>query len=258
MFIAHPHVQRRAACADGKRSIAELAGEIKRLSQGLLLRQAQRVLLHLRLDARAHLARRPEEPVGRGESLQPLMRSLEVVVLDEERHAALAVLEVGEHRARQQLLPQRLPEPFDLPASLRVMRPALHMRDAMALELRLELGAPAPRGVLPALVGQDLPRCPVLCDAARECLQHQYASLVMRHRKAHQVAGVIVQERGHIDALVAAQQEREQVRLPQLVRLGTLEVLYLGLPSHPSHARLRLDAFGPQHAPHRRLGGADA
>jgi hypothetical protein len=64
------------------------------------LRQAQRVLGHLRLDARAHLARGAEEPVGRREAFKPLVRTLEVVVLEVQRHAALAVLEVGEHRPR--------------------------------------------------------------------------------------------------------------------------------------------------------------
>jgi hypothetical protein len=214
VLIAHPHVERCAARADGKRAVPELTGEVERLPQRLLLRQAQRILGHLRLDARAHLARRAEEPVGGRESFKSLVRSLEVVVLDVQRHAALAVLEVGEHRAAEQLLPQRLPEPLDLPAGLGVMWPALHVLDAVTLQLRLELRAPAPGGVLPALVGQDLPRRPVLGDATRQRLQHQHASLVMRHRKTHQIPGVIVQERRHIDPLVATKQEREQVRLP--------------------------------------------
>jgi hypothetical protein len=166
VLIAHPHVQRRAAGADGNRAIAELAGEVEGLSDRLRLGQAQCVLLHLRLDARTHLTCRPEEPIRRRQPLDALVRTLEVVVLDKERHPALTVLEVGEHRAAEQLLPQRLPEPFDLPAGLRVVWPALHMRDAVALELRLELRAPAPGGVLPALIRQDLPRRAVLGDAA--------------------------------------------------------------------------------------------
>ena len=67
------------------------------------------------------------------------------------------------------------------------MRPALHMSDAVALELRLELGRSTPGGVLPALIGEDLPRRAVFCDAARQRLQHQHASLVMRHRQAHKI-----------------------------------------------------------------------
>jgi hypothetical protein len=138
-----------------------------------------------------------------------------------------------------------------------MMRPALHVLDAVALELRLELGAAAPAGVLPALVGQDFSWRPVRCNPPRQRLEHQHASLVMRHDEAHQVARVIVQERRHIDALVAPQQEREDVRLPQLVRLGTLEALYLTLPAYPPSGYLRLNAFGSQHPSHRRLGGAD-
>ena len=177
-------------------------------------------------------------------------------MLDKKRHAALAVLKVGEHRAREQLFPQRLPEPLDLAAGLRVMRTALHVHDAMALQLRLELGAPAPGGVLAPLIGQDLPRRSIVCDATGERLEHQHASLVMRHRKTHQVARVIVQERGNINALMAPQEERKEVRLPQLVRLGTFEVLHLNLPAHSPLGHLRLDAFGSQHPAHRRLGGA--
>jgi hypothetical protein len=40
VLIAHPHAQRRTACTDGERAIAELAGEVKGLPQRLLLRQA--------------------------------------------------------------------------------------------------------------------------------------------------------------------------------------------------------------------------
>jgi len=138
-----------------------------------------------------------------------------------------------------------------------MVRPALHMRDPVALELRFELGRSTPGGVLPSLIRQDLPRRAVLCDPTRERLQHQHASLVMRHRKAHQISGVIVQERRHIDALVPPQQERKEVRLPQLVRLGTLEVLHRLLSAYSLRRHLCLDALRSQHPPHRRLRGAD-
>jgi hypothetical protein len=78
----------------------------------------------------------------------------------------------------------------------------------------------------------------------------------MRHRKAHNITGVIIEERSYVNPLVASQQERKEIRLPQLVRFGALEVLYLDLPAHPSLGRLRLDAFGLEHPPHRRLGDA--
>jgi hypothetical protein len=166
VLISHPHVERRTTRTDGEDAIAELAGQIERLSDRLGLRQAQCVLSHLRLNARAHLGRGTEVPIRRRQALKPLMCALEVVVLDKKCNAPLAVLEVGEHRAAEQLLPQGLPEPLDLPAGLRMMRPALHMGDAVALQLRFELGRSAPGGVLPALIGQDLPWRAVIGNAA--------------------------------------------------------------------------------------------
>jgi hypothetical protein len=101
VLISESHVESRAACTDGNRAIPELAGQVEGLSQRLCLRQAQRVLGHLRLDARAHLSGGAEEPICGRQTLEPLMGSLEVVVLDVQRHPTLAVLEVGEHRATE-------------------------------------------------------------------------------------------------------------------------------------------------------------
>jgi len=100
VLIPDSHIERCAARADGKRAVPELTCQVKRLPQRLLLRQAQCILGYLRLDARAHHTRRAEEPIRRRQAFEPLMRTLEVVVLEVQRHAALAVLEVGEHRPR--------------------------------------------------------------------------------------------------------------------------------------------------------------
>lgn len=131
------------------------------------------------------------------------------------------------------------------------MRPALDVPDAMTLEFGLELGGTTPTGVLPTLVGQDLARGAVLSNAAGQGFQHQRAPLVMRQRQTHQITRVIVQERRDIQPLVLAQQEREQVRLPQLIRLGTLEPMLTWLRLG---ARLRpgsCQAFLLQHPPYR-------
>ncbi len=144
-----------------------------------------------------------------------------------------------------------------------MVRATLHVHDAVTLELSLELGRPPPGGVLATLIGQDLARCAVVGDAARQCFEHQTASLVVGHRKTHQVAAVIIQKRRHVQPLVPAQQKREQVRLPQLVGLGALEAhlasLRLGLRhcaplelpflrQHPLHGRGR--SANPQKALH--------
>jgi len=120
------------ARADRQISISQSTDEVKGLLHGLLLRQAQRVGSHRRLDRRAHLRRRAEEAVRRRQALQPLVRALEVVVLHKQRTAPLAIIEVREDRPRQELLPHRLPETLDLAAGLRVMRAALDVPYAVA------------------------------------------------------------------------------------------------------------------------------
>lgn len=225
LLIAHPHRQGGAARADRQVPIAEPAGEVERLAQRLLTRQAQSVRGDLRLDRRAHRRSSAEEAIRRRQPFERLVRALEVVVLHEQADAPLAVLEVSAHRAAQQLLPQRLPEPFDLAAGLRMVRPALHVRDALSTQLRLERRRAAPGGVLPTLVGQDLARRAVLGNTPRQRLQHQRAALVMRQRPTHEITRVIIEEGNEVQPLMPAQQEGEQIRLPQLVRLGALEAL---------------------------------
>jgi hypothetical protein len=126
-------------------------------------------------------------------------------MLHEQPHAALTVLEVRKHGARKELLPHRLPEPLDLPASLRMMGSALDVRDPVAMQLRLELRGTAPRGVLPALVRENLAWCSVVGNPASKRLEHQRTALVMRQRQADQITRVIVQESRNVQPLVLAQ-----------------------------------------------------
>jgi hypothetical protein len=151
------------------------------------------------------------------------MRTAEVVGLDEERNPPLAILEIREDRPREKLLPQGLPEALDLPQRLRMVRPALDVTDALPPQLLFKVRVPAPRDVLPALVRQDLTRRAVLCDPTRESLEHQRRPLVMGHYQRHQVPRVIVHEGGHVQTLMPPQQKREDVRLPELIRLCSLE-----------------------------------
>jgi hypothetical protein len=218
----------------------------------LLAGEPQRILGHRRFDRLAHRRGRTKEPIRRRESLQCLMGALEVVVLHEQLHAALAILEVGKHRARQKLLPHRLPKALDLAAGLRMVWAALDVLDPVPTQLRLELRRAAPGRVLPSLVGENLPRRTVLRNAAGEGLQHQRAALVVRHREAHEVARVIIEKRRDIDPFVPAQQKRKKIRLPQLVRLGALEALRRRLRPWLRRRATLAYAFGLQHSTHRR------
>lgn len=228
LLTAHTYLQSTARGVDGKILFAKPPNQVKRGLRRLFTRKSQSVRLHARFDRGAHLGRGPEEPVRRGESAERLVRALEVVVLQKQADAPLTILKVGKHRARQPLLPQSFPEPLDLAAGLGMMRAAFDVVNALTPQFLLKAGHPAPRGVLPSLVGQYLPRRPVLRDRARQGFEHQFAALVMRHHQAHQIAGVIVEKGRHVNALVPAQQEREQVRLPELVGLGPFEALHRG------------------------------
>jgi hypothetical protein len=139
-----------------------------------------------------------------------------------------------------------------------MVRPTLHVLDAVAPQLFLEIRRAAPGRVLPALVGQDLARRAVIRNAARQRLHHQRAALVMRHRKAHQIAGVIVEKRSDVDTLVLPQQKREEVGLPQLVWLGALEASLLGSGFWSRRLALLRQPFFLQHPAHRRFRRPDA
>lgn len=229
-LVPHLHPQPVGPRRDREVPVPQPAHQVERLLQRLLLREPQRVRLHAPLHRRPHLRRAAEEAVRRHQAREPLVRPLEVVPVDEEPEPPRAVREVGEHRPRQELLPQRLPEPLDLPQGLRVLRPALQVSDPLPPQLLLERRRPAPGRVLPPLVGQDLPRRPVGRHGPVERLQHQRRPLMVRQRVPHHEPRVVVQERRQVQPLVPPQQEREQVRLPQLVRQGPLEAPLRLLP----------------------------
>jgi hypothetical protein len=220
-----PHHQPFSGQGDGEVPLSEAAHQVEGLPPRLLLGQGQGVLGHALFDHRPHVRRRPEETIRGYGRLDALVRTAEVVGLDEEGHAPLAVLEVGENRPRQKLVPERLPEAFDLAQGLRVVRTALDVVDPLALELRLEVGVAAPGRVLPALIGQHLPRRTVLGDSPREGLHHQRGALMMRNHQRHHVPRAVVHEGGDVEPLMPSQQECEDVRLPELVRFRALEAM---------------------------------
>lgn len=223
---------------DRQVAIAEATDEVERFLRLLLVRETERVLGHALLDHRAHLRRRAEEAIRGHEPTERLMRPLEVVALDEERDALVAVGEVGKHRPRQKLVPERLPESLHLAHRLRVLRSALHVADAVQAELLLEVRLAAPRGVLPTLIRQHLLRLAVRRDASLEGLHHQLRPLMMREVMRHHEARVVVHEGRQVQALVTPQQKREDVRLPELVRLRALEASRWMMPRSRHRARL--------------------
>jgi hypothetical protein len=172
-FAVELHVQPAALRRDGQIAIAEATHEIERLPRRLLQRESRCILGDVLLDRCTHLRRRAEESISRHQAGERLVRSLEVVRVDEERQAPLQISKVGKHGARQKLVPQRLPEALDLAERLRMLRPRLHVRDPFAPQLLFEFRRAAPRRVLTALVSEDLAWHSVRADSSTERLHHQ-------------------------------------------------------------------------------------
>ena len=223
MLVPELHVQPVPRCGDGHVPVSQSPHQVEGLTRRLLERESQGVLLDILLDGLSYLRRGPEEAVRRHQASYSLVWPLEVVRLDEERHPPLAVGEVGEHRAREKLVPQRLPEALRLPQRHRMLRAALDVTDAVLLEQRLEGRLPAPRRVLPPVVSEHLAWRAVRGDSSLERFDDQRCLVVVREDVRHDEARVVVEERRHVELLVASQPELEDVRLPHLVRLGALE-----------------------------------
>lgn len=221
--VADLNPQRAAGCGDTEVLIAEPADEIERFVWRLLLCEPQRVRGDLRLDCGTHVSSGAEEAISGHEPVDALVRSLKVVVLDVERDATLAVGEVGEHRLAQELAPEALPEPLDLAERLRMLRSALDVRDAMTTEEMLEVRRASPRRVLTPLVREHLAWLAILGDSTLDGLEDERRLLVMRDRPRHQIPRVVVEKRRNVHALIPPKLEREDVALPELIRLGTLE-----------------------------------
>ena len=222
-LVSHLHAQLPVARGDAEGLVSELPRQVEGLAWRLLQREPRRVLLHRGLHRRPHLRRRAKVPVRGHQPRDALVRPPEVVAVDEEAQPPHAVVEVGKHRTRQEFIPQCLPEALRLPQRLWVVRAALQVLNVVALQLLLELRRPSPGRVLPTVVGQHLARWSEGRHPALEGLHHQRRLLVVRHGVAHDEAAVVVHENGDVQALMLPQEEGEDVRLPELVRLRALE-----------------------------------
>jgi hypothetical protein len=190
-------------------------------------RQFQHVLLDAALDDLAQFLGDGKEPIGRTQPLQGLVRPLVVVVLHPQPHPLAGGLEAVKLRAHQKLLPDGLPEAFDLPQGHRMMGPAFDVVDPILAQLRLETGGAAPTRVLAALIGEHFFGHAVLRDRRAVHLQHVLRRLAAKHVQPHHVAGVIIDKADEVGVL-ASQTEGEDIGLPHLVGSGAFEEARLG------------------------------
>jgi hypothetical protein len=167
------------------------------------------------------------------------VRSLKVVSVDEESEPAHVVGEIGEDRPTQKLVPRRLPETLRLADRLRMLRSAPDVTDIVASKRALEVGLAPPSRVLATVVGQDLLGRAESRDTAFERLHHELRALMVRRRVRDDETRVVVHEDGQVHALMASEQKREDVGLPELIRRGSLESPRRMLPRHRCLPRLQ-------------------
>lgn len=234
---AHPHAA--VGCRDAQIAVAQSPHQVKGLPRWLLTGQPQAVVGHRLLHRRSHLRCRIEVAVRRYQPANSLVRPLEVVSVDEELEPTLQVREVREDGLRQEFVPRRLPEALDFPERHRVLGPALDVLDAFTAKQVLEGRLAAPRRVLTSIVRQNLARAAEATETTFQSLEHQRGLLVVCQRPSDDETRVVVHEARQVHALVPAQQEREDVGLPHLIRLCSLETTRrLGCSLSPGRRRL--------------------
>ncbi len=157
------------------------------------------------------------KPVRGTQPADTLVRPLEVVILYPQLRTVLHVLEPLKERPVEKLLLYSLPEPFDLPLRLRVMRLRTDMPDLHPVHLLLKLRNSTPARVLPPVVRQHLYRGLVLRCRPAEHLQHVVGFLRHVKTKSSHKPGKIVYEADQVHALLPPRNHTD-VRLPHQVR----------------------------------------
>lgn len=229
---------------------AEPADHVERT----LRRAAQRQLLHVvrdaALDHRPQFFRDGEEPIRRAQPVETLVRTFVIVELHPPAHALLRLLEAVELGALQKLLPDRLPEPLDFAERHRMMRLAAEMMHPVFAQFLLEARLPAPRGVLPAIVGEHLLGHAVLARRRPIDFQHVLGRLATKQPQPDHIPRVVIEERDQI-GVATTEPEREDVRLPHLVGRRPLKEARLGRVALRFAPRLLHQSLPMQTAAHR-------
>jgi hypothetical protein len=180
--------------------------------------QTKRILITALPDCLFHILGQAVEPIGRRRPVDPLMRALMIIIADPMIDPLTRVGKRCEVRLVQELPPDRLPEPFDLPQRHRVLGRASHMSDPLLLEYPLKTGLPTPRHELAAIVAENLTRCAPLTDRTFEHLEHRIGSLLTEQTPANQEARVIVDDPHKVHPVHPLELEGEDVDLPHRVR----------------------------------------
>jgi hypothetical protein len=148
----------------------------------------QRILIATLPQRFLHILGKTVEPVGRGRGIDPLMRTLMIIIVYPRIDSLTRIGKRCELRFIQELPPDRLPEPLDLAQRHRVVRGTANVTDPLLFEHPLEARLAPPRNELAPVVAEDFPRCTPLPDRSFEHLEHGICTLLAEQPPAYQEA----------------------------------------------------------------------
>ncbi|MFO7494825.1 MAG: hypothetical protein R6X05_04230 [Desulfobacterales bacterium] len=212
---------------DHHRLAAHAPDHVERVHRPAPQRQLQGVFLNPLLKGLFQIAGDLEEPVRRAQPADALVGALVVVILDPQGAALCRFLEAAKLRPLEKLTEDRLPEPLDLAQRHRMVRTRPDMFDPVLFHLALKARLSPPVGVLPAVVGEHLPRHPVFGHRTAVGLEHLGRGLAPVEPQGRDVARVIVDKADQI-RISSRKSEGHDVALPHLVGAGPLEEPRLG------------------------------
>jgi hypothetical protein len=182
----------------------------------------KQVFLDACFDGFAQLGGDFEVAIGGTKSLDTLMRSLVIVILDPEADALARGVETFELGAGEKLLPDRFPEAFDLPQRHGMVRPGFEVMDAILFHLGLEASHPAPVHIFATVVGEHFLGGLILAGGDPKHLQDIFGRVTAKKVGPDQEPRVIIHEADEV-GIPASQPEGEDVGLPHLVGSGAFE-----------------------------------
>jgi hypothetical protein len=185
-------------------------------------RQLQQVFLDAGLDGFTQLGGDFEKTIRWTEAFNALVRPFVVVITDPKSDAFASRFEALELGAREELLPDGLPESLDLAQRHRMVGPGAEVVNPVLLHLGLETGGAAPIDILPAIVGEHLFRRLIFTGRYAKHLQHVLGGVAAEQIGSDDEPRVVIHEADEV-GVTAAQAEGKDVRLPHLIGCGPLE-----------------------------------
>jgi hypothetical protein len=164
-------------CSDHHRLLPHAPDHVKRIAWTTAQGQLQGVFLNTLFQRLLQRMGDLEEPIGRAQPPDALMRTLVVVVLDPEGAPLHGLIEAVELGALEELVQDGFPEPFDLAQGHRVMGTRTDVMDPILFHFLFKPGFTPPVGVLPAVVGEHLLRHAVFGNRPTVGLQHMGCGL---------------------------------------------------------------------------------